>query len=168
MINNQTILRPLLFTPKHAILQYADKYKIEWREDPTNRQTDYLRNYLRHEVLAKSSPSQKHNMLNNIEKVAEINKATDELIEKISQNIITSGNTIGRILPYCPSEVTLELMSHWLRELGIRDFDSKILVRLVTAIKTALPNTYHDVLKGWQLKVHSESAHFVNSSKSLV
>lgn len=43
--------RPLLQTPKKALLAYAQERGLSWREDASNAQTDYLRNRLRHDVL---------------------------------------------------------------------------------------------------------------------
>lgn len=41
------ILRPLLGFSKQEILAYAQKHNLKWREDSTNTNTNYLRNYLR-------------------------------------------------------------------------------------------------------------------------
>lgn len=46
-------LRPLLNTPKADILKYAKKHNLTWREDSTNADTKYLRNYIRLELLPK-------------------------------------------------------------------------------------------------------------------
>lgn len=43
--------RPLLFADKQAILAYAVDRSINYRKDTSNENTDYNRNYLRHEVL---------------------------------------------------------------------------------------------------------------------
>lgn len=44
-------LRPLLGFSKDQILVYAENNGIQWREDATNQVADYLRNYLRLEVI---------------------------------------------------------------------------------------------------------------------
>lgn len=41
------ILRPLLAQSKHAILRYAHAHSLEWREDSTNNNEAYTRNYVR-------------------------------------------------------------------------------------------------------------------------
>lgn len=48
-INN--IIRPLLFATRQDIKNYAQKNKIPFREDSTNRLTIYQRNQIRHELL---------------------------------------------------------------------------------------------------------------------
>src|SRR6266498_879340 len=49
------ILRPLLHVPKADILQYARAHSIKWREDITNNDQRYLRNYIRHNLLPRAS-----------------------------------------------------------------------------------------------------------------
>lgn len=44
-------LRPFLQTMKTEILNYAQNEKIEFVEDPSNQQTDFFRNWLRHRWL---------------------------------------------------------------------------------------------------------------------
>jgi tRNA(Ile)-lysidine synthase len=49
-INNNTV-RPLLIFGREEILVYAKRNNLYWREDSSNKKTDYLRNKLRLEVL---------------------------------------------------------------------------------------------------------------------
>lgn len=46
------IARPLLGVSKAEILQYLRENNLQWREDETNADTAYTRNFLRREVLA--------------------------------------------------------------------------------------------------------------------
>ncbi len=46
-----THLRPLLEMEREALLDYARASGLDWIEDPTNTETDYDRNFLRHEIL---------------------------------------------------------------------------------------------------------------------
>ncbi len=45
------ILRPLLAMSREEIAAYAKANKVEWREDSTNQKTDYMRNFIRHDVM---------------------------------------------------------------------------------------------------------------------
>jgi len=49
-INDKTV-RPLLNFSREEILNYAKDNKISWREDSSNKKSDYLRNKVRLEVL---------------------------------------------------------------------------------------------------------------------
>ncbi|MGB0663554.1 MAG: tRNA lysidine(34) synthetase TilS [Pontibacterium sp.] len=45
------LLRPLLQVSGASLEEYANAHKLEWIDDPSNLQSHYDRNYLRHEVL---------------------------------------------------------------------------------------------------------------------
>jgi len=45
------IARPLLDTTRAQILAYAQRHHLRWIEDPTNEQTAFGRNFLRHRVM---------------------------------------------------------------------------------------------------------------------
>ena len=45
------IIRPMLPFSRQEIASYAKAQKIEWREDSSNKETKYLRNKIRHELL---------------------------------------------------------------------------------------------------------------------
>lgn len=47
------VLRPLLETSRDELLEYARSLKLSWLEDPSNLDTDFDRNYLRHEIVPK-------------------------------------------------------------------------------------------------------------------
>jgi len=45
------LLRPLLNIAKVSISDYAETQRLSWIEDPSNRQCDFDRNFMRHEIL---------------------------------------------------------------------------------------------------------------------
>jgi tRNA(Ile)-lysidine synthase len=45
------LLRPLLNISRQQLNDYADKYQLQWREDPSNVNQGFSRNFLRHSVL---------------------------------------------------------------------------------------------------------------------
>lgn len=45
------VLRPLLEVPRSEISAYASHHRLQWVEDDSNGDSQYLRNFLRHEVL---------------------------------------------------------------------------------------------------------------------
>jgi len=47
------IIRPLLFTNKKEIIQFATENNIDFREDSSNKKEDYLRNNIRHNIVPK-------------------------------------------------------------------------------------------------------------------
>ncbi len=52
LLKGKGIARPLLGVSKAEILQYLRENNLQWREDETNADTAYTRNFLRRDVLA--------------------------------------------------------------------------------------------------------------------
>jgi len=45
------VVRPLLRCPREALADYAKAHDLRWTEDASNRNTDFDRNFCRHEIL---------------------------------------------------------------------------------------------------------------------
>ncbi|MCB0465401.1 MAG: tRNA lysidine(34) synthetase TilS [Aequorivita sp.] len=77
--NNKT-MRPLLNFSRKEILQYAEKNNLKWREDSSNKKTDYLRNKLRLEVLPQFKETNE-TLLKNFHKTLQNLHNSQNLIE---------------------------------------------------------------------------------------
>lgn len=53
LAKKNNIIRPLLFTNKKEIVQFAKENNIDFREDSSNKKEDYLRNNIRHNIIPK-------------------------------------------------------------------------------------------------------------------
>ena len=45
------VTRPFLLTAKNELVAWAERNQVPWIEDESNKSLDYMRNYLRHEVM---------------------------------------------------------------------------------------------------------------------
>lgn len=52
-VRNGHIIRPLLFSSRESILDYARENQLTWREDSSNDADDYTRNIIRHQLFPK-------------------------------------------------------------------------------------------------------------------
>ncbi|SRX75980.1 tRNA lysidine(34) synthetase TilS [Aequorivita antarctica] len=77
---NNKIVRPLLSFSRVEILQYAEQNNLKWREDSSNKKTDYLRNKLRLEVLPQFKETNEA-LLKNFQKTQQNMQASQNLIE---------------------------------------------------------------------------------------
>lgn len=145
--SSKDIVRPLLSTPKQELINYAENKKLAWREDSTNQDTNYLRNYVRHNLLPEFTDKNKTELLANINDLRDINEQLDnQLISDIKNNSETDG--IERYwFNSLPHEVAREVLTSWLRDNGVRDFDRKLIERLVVAAKVSEPGKQLDVKK---------------------
>jgi tRNA(Ile)-lysidine synthase len=157
---NKTILRPLLNTPKADLRDYASQHSLMWREDTTNNNTDYLRNYLRINILAGLTKLQRDKLIQNIDKVAKINIQLNDEIATLS-HILGDRNIDRNDFSKLSANIGNELVAHVLRRANIHDFDSKTVNRLSMAIKTAQPNSSHHIKQNSTLRVSAKTANFV-------
>lgn len=134
------ILRPLLNISKSTILAYAHKNRLAWREDSTNADQRYLRNYIRHSILSKATIPQRQALLRHINKAEELNKEIDQLLGVEASQELKRGWFIG--LPYA---VSAEVITAWLRAHGVQDINRKMVHRLAVAGKTARPGAKIDI-----------------------
>lgn len=73
---NSTIrlIRPLLFATRAEIADYAEKYRLPWREDSSNASVDYSRNFVRHRIvplLEELNPNFLHTAERNLRRFSE-------------------------------------------------------------------------------------------------
>lgn len=97
------IIRPLLFAAKKDILAYAEKNKINYREDSSNVSDKYLRNKIRHHlipVLNEFSPVAESSILHSIENLREAEFIYKQTIESIRLKICKKkGNAVLIAIP---------------------------------------------------------------------
>lgn len=159
------VIRPLLNVPKAEIIEYARKHKLQWREDSTNRDETYLRNYVRRQITRKLSASQRAQWLKTINNSSRANKELDTLLVKYV-NEQSAGNHINRTwFNGLPHKVALEFLAAWLRYNDVRDFDKKGLERLVVAAKSGAAGKTFPVVKGYILAVNKDSLALVRPER---
>ncbi len=158
------IQRPLLHIPKAHLRAYAQANGLKWREDSTNQNLKYKRNYIRNEVLAKlklKSPENYRRLQHMVKRQQVLNQAIDdELLTILHQqpkvNVLLRYDVIR-----LPHKVAKELVGEWLRNNGKRQFGSKQLEQVVLAAKTALPRTRLELDNTQSVEFDNKYAKFV-------
>jgi tRNA(Ile)-lysidine synthase len=150
------ILRPLLDTPKEKIRTYAKEQGLVWREDSTNADTRYARNYTRHRLLSRINESEKQQLLD----VVNAARTQSDEIERAIQLCLHTQPAVNALnrkwflrLPYV---VAAEIMTAWLRNNGLRDFDKKRIHQVVVGVKTLPFGRVLDVIDGAKVHIHRE------------
>ncbi|MCW3169823.1 tRNA lysidine(34) synthetase TilS [Chryseobacterium sp. 09-1422] len=98
--NDHKILRPLLHFSKEEIYNFAAKNQIEFREDLSNKKSDYLRNKIRNEVVPKLLETNEH-FLDNFKKSIHYLNQTKDFVQQQIEDIehrITISNGECKIL----------------------------------------------------------------------
>jgi tRNA(Ile)-lysidine synthase len=164
IIVNKSVRRPLLSVPKKRIREYAKEHHLTWNEDSTNDNSEYLRNYIRKQVMPQLSMAERALIVKNAEKVAKNNMELNNIIATISQKIAPNNIIQRSTFTRLPLEIENELAMHWLKNQGLRQYDRKNVERVVLAIKVSLPGTKHSVGKGIWLSVKNKTAEFSTTS----
>lgn len=89
------IIRPLLFAGRDEIEQYAARYYLEYREDSSNNEVIYQRNFIRHKILplfSEMNPAFRKNMLTCISHLKEAEQVYDHFLEKERKRIVGRQN----------------------------------------------------------------------------
>ena len=139
------LLRPLLQYPKSEILAYASQKGLNWREDSTNQELRYRRNYIRHKIAPRLSEASRQDFLNHIHN---IHKSHEE-IEKHLINYLHMQPATHMLARHqfimLPHSVAREVMTTWLKLRGAKNSAAKLIDQLVTDAKTARVDRQFDV-----------------------
>ncbi|GAC1499877.1 MAG: hypothetical protein NVS1B10_03030 [Candidatus Saccharimonadales bacterium] len=147
------IIRPLLNNSKQQLLDYAKQHNLKWREDFSNQDIKYLRNYVRLNILSRFDVEAKKKLLKIIKDLKLVNNELDQLLS--DQLNIQSGNPdIERYwFNLLPHNIAVEIMATWLRRNQVRDFDRNALNRIVISAKVASPGKIVEVKSGLNVVV---------------
>ena len=130
------LIRPLLHASKADLKKYALANGLKWREDSTNTNLAYKRNYIRHKVLPRLSKSQRQELHGYIKKTRQLNYEIDSLLEEYLRRQPAADRLDRKWFIGLPHGMAREMLAAWLRANGVGKFDRKLLERLVTAAKT--------------------------------
>jgi len=133
------VIRPLLHLPKSQLRSYAEKQGLEWREDSTNADLKYRRNYIRHKLIPRlknESPKQYAKLVRLIKRQVELNRAIDEQLTHLMHLQPQAGALDRHGLIMLPHNLSKEVVAHWLRLNGRGQFQKPQLERLTRGLKT--------------------------------
>ncbi len=137
---NGDFIRPLIDLKKSEILEIADYFKIEYREDATNLDTDFTRNSIRHNILPeilKINSNFKNTLINSAAQIQEDKK----YLEAETQKYLKKVKNIESALNY--------------KKMDIINLDLIIFRKLDLAIKKRLIRSIIESIKGDLIDVYS-------------
>lgn len=104
------LYRPLLSMSKAQLVRYALENGLTWREDSTNDDIRYTRNYIRHSIIPRLSPEKRNSLLT-------LAKQQQELRQQIEHEVLTVATTMRDETGYSryqlimsPESVALEVL----------------------------------------------------------
>lgn len=162
-----SILRPLLTVPKAEILKYANRYGVKWREDSTNQDQSYLRNYIRLTLIPKLLQADPQ----AVNQLLAINQETQKLQKQIAtelQNLSSVPSPQSPVLStsryfliMSPPSVARELIYYQLTQLDPDWHPSSLqLKRCLHFIKTGQPRSRLEVSGRLSLELTRRAVQF--------
>nr|WP_227006009.1 tRNA lysidine(34) synthetase TilS [Marinifilum sp. N1E240] len=133
------IIRPLLPFTRTELEAYAKVNNLQYREDSTNKETDFVRNKIRHQiipVLEEINPSIRKTMTENVARFREVEQIYNDVIEENRLHLVFQRDdqlmiSIQRLqeLP-SPSSHLFEILSPY----GFHHRDVKMIAKSLDSI----------------------------------
>lgn len=136
------LLRPLLGETRSALKSYADEYGLKWIEDPSNSDTGYDRNFIRHRVLPvlqRRWPSASRALARSAGHCAEALLHLEDLSGDLYHVALNAdGRTLNtpRLGAIRPADQRL-VLRHWLRRQGFRMPSAAVIERILNEVLPA-------------------------------
>lgn len=158
------VLRPLLHLGKRELLAYAEAHRLAWREDETNSDMRYLRNRVRHILLARADEAWREAMLERIMRADELNRRIQGELDSVLERQLSRGRSSvsRRWMTAVPYAVGAEFMHAWLSRFDVADIDQRLVERLVVAVRAARAGKRFDIDKRHYLLVTKRSARMIS------
>jgi tRNA(Ile)-lysidine synthetase-like protein len=151
--STEVIERPLLQVSKNELLRYARQQGVQWREDSTNADDKYERNYVRLRLLPRYAEADRQEFLRLIRDTALLNAA----IETQAANYLhlqPAPEVLDRhSFIMLPHSVAKEIMAKWLRVHTNAELSLSMLERLVRSAKIGRSSTRVDIDKDYWLEI---------------
>ncbi len=162
---SEDIWRPLLPYNKNTLRAYAKKHNLHWREDSTNQDTSYSRNYIRNVLLKQLSSKQRKNLDNYINRTRQLDEDIEACLAQLLHQQPSTYQLNREFFSALPHMVAKEFLVYWLRQNQVYGFDRKTIERLSVAIKTGRPGKRYDVVDGKIIALATQSATLKNQPR---
>jgi tRNA(Ile)-lysidine synthase len=150
--STEVIKRPVLETPKKELLRYAERAGLEWREDCTNLDPKYRRNYIRQDILPRFAETDRQVLLRTLKDISQINRELDRELEAYFADSQPMRLDRSSFINF-PHVVAREIMAAWLLTTQDIELSRQMLERLVVAAKTGRNGTKVDVNAMYWLEI---------------
>jgi tRNA(Ile)-lysidine synthase len=141
-------LRPLIRWTRDELTAWARARGLEWLEDPSNRETGFDRNYLRHEVLPavlSRWPGAAKSVVRSARLCAEATRLTEVLAAEDLDHVRTSGGVRAEPIAGMSPERSRNLLRFWLAKAVGRAPDSRRLESIVANVLAARVDSMPEV-----------------------
>ena len=138
------LLRPFLAIPRSDLEAYAREHNLDWIEDESNTDTQFDRNYLRHEIfprLAERWPQYRQTLNRSLTQLSQAAKQQDHQLEQeLDHRLAHDGAFKAVQLNDWSEDRILSLIHLWLRRQNVRPPSEALMQRILNEVVRAQPD----------------------------
>lgn len=153
--STEKTIRPLIANTKAEIVEYALKHGLQWREDSTNQDQTYLRNYVRHSIMARQKPKMRKDLLKIIVRQTKINDAIETQLSNLYNKHAVSDKFSATLPCYqlimMPDELSYELLQFVFKKYMGHTVEAQLASRALNFIKTGRVHKHFMLNDNWQI-----------------
>jgi tRNA(Ile)-lysidine synthase len=160
---SRRMLRPLLGVSRNALLDYATQQNMVWCDDESNDDTQYERNYVRHDVmpvLETRYPTIKSVLARTASHLAEANDLLDVLAKRDAENLLHDNSLCLQGLKALEFSRGKNLLRWWFAQNQLAMPTSEHLSEIIGQLLNAKPDANINIqLQNLSLKRYQHRAH---------
>ena len=169
-IGSSILVRPLLEISRADILAYAQRHRLKWYDDPSNKSQRFNRNYLRHQVIPKIK-NRWPGYLESIRSVITIQAETQQVLEELGaqdyQQVRYQSETETRDL-LCRNTFQLlsysrqkNLIRYWLKKYDCASLPQSRLNELIRQLNSRTDSMPVVSGSGYEIRVYNQCLYIV-------
>lgn len=166
----KNICRPLLFAKKETLLAFANENQLPFVEDSSNASNKYARNYFRNELipgLQKVFPQVEENLLDNIERLSDIEVAYLQFINQQKKGLMENkGNEVHiPVLKLLKAKPLKSIVFEIVKDFGFTAHQTGEVIGLLTSESGKyIPSASHRIIKNrnWLIISPNKSTEAIN------
>ena len=159
-----SVLRPMIMATREEILEYCEKNHIDFVSDSTNFNTEYTRNYIRHNIipaLGKINPC----LIEACSRLSDTIMEDKEYFDKIVDNIITENKIRDKIDIELVNSLEYPIKSRLLKRLGGKNIDYVDLQGCIKLLKEGTVGQKINLSRGISFKIERGYAKFIKTKE---
>lgn len=156
-------IRPLLEVPKKRIIEYAKQNNLEWREDKSNSDQKYLRNYVRHNLIplaTRIDTTFSENILVHVKAQYKVNDEIKHIVKDYCDTHFTLNTDHAILRRYnllmAPKAVALELLQCMIEQLTGKTLERTQAERALLFVKVGKLHKRFILNKQWQIRTKAK------------
>ena len=145
------VCRPLLHVQKQTLIDYAKKHGVAWREDSTNTDQAYLRNYVRHTLIPRLQTDQQWRST-FLERILKQQTLATQIDAELAATLPSGGVLSRYLIIMLPKNTALEVLRAFLQNNIKHGATRPQAQAMLLFTKVALPHKIMPINQRWQLR----------------